>query len=86
MISEYISHAFLFSMGEQNNERLSCAKGFVWEDDFQFISARAVSSFRLTPLSCCVRQQTPSHHLEQRVIMEKEMERNVQHGGNQKQQ
>lgn len=78
MISEYISHAFLFSMGERNNERLSCEQGFFWEDDFQLISACAVSASHLTLLSCCVRQQTSSHCLQQRVIMEEEMERNVQ--------
>lgn len=51
MISKHISHAFLFSMGEQNNEMLSCEQGFIWEDDFQLISVSAVSASCLTPLS-----------------------------------
>lgn len=79
MISKYTSHAFLFSMGEQNNERLSCEQGLFWEEEFQFLSTRAISA-------SCARQQSPSCHLQQRLIMEKEMERNVQHGGNQRQQ
>lgn len=86
MISKYIRHVFPFSVGDQNNEGLFCKLGFVWEDDFQLISTGSVSTFRLTLPSCCATQQIPSNHLELRVIMEKEMERNVQRRGNQKQQ
>jgi len=77
VISECISHGFPFSMGEQNNERLSCEQGFIWKTDFQLISALTASASSFTLLSCSVRQQTPSLHLHQRVIMENEMERTM---------
>lgn len=54
MISKHIIHAFLFSIGEQNNEMLSCEQGFIWDDDFQLISVCAVSASCLAPLSRCV--------------------------------
>lgn len=58
MISKYIRYVFPFSVGAQNNERLSCAQDFLWEDDFQLISTHIVSASCLTPLSCRVRQQS----------------------------